>query len=60
MENKQTQSGVGFFGLLTLVFIALKLMGYIDWQWKWVLAPIWIPAIVCFVIVVIIIIAKCI
>ena len=29
MENKQSQSGVGFLGLLTLVFIALKLMGYI-------------------------------
>lgn len=33
--------GVGFFTLLGLVFIALKLMGYIDWAWWVVLAPIW-------------------
>lgn len=34
---------VGFFGLLTLLFIALKLMGHIDWSWWWVLAPLWGP-----------------
>lgn len=35
--------GVGFFGLLTLIFITLKLLDKIDWSWWWVLAPIWIP-----------------
>ena len=34
---------VGFFGLLALLFIALKLMGHIDWSWWWVLAPLWGP-----------------
>lgn len=29
-----------FAWLLTLLFIALKLTGYIDWAWYWVLAPI--------------------
>lgn len=34
----------GFFcGLLTVAFIVLKLTGFIDWSWLWVLAPIWIP-----------------
>lgn len=44
--TKQTTSssgGVGFLGLLTIVFIALKLTGYINWSWLWVLAPIWAP-----------------
>lgn len=44
-DNKtQTQSGgIGFFGLLTIVFITLKLTGYIAWSWWWVLSPLWIP-----------------
>lgn len=35
--------GIGFFGLLTLLFIALKLTHVVAWSWLWVLAPIWIP-----------------
>jgi len=33
---------IGFSGLLTLLFITLKLLGYIDWSWVWVVAPLWI------------------
>lgn len=36
--------GVGFSGLLTVLFIALKLTHVIDWSWWWVLAPAWISA----------------
>lgn len=43
-NNSSTQSGgIGFFGLLTIVFITLKLTGYITWSWWWVLAPLWGP-----------------
>jgi hypothetical protein len=43
-NNTQTQSGgIGFFGLLAIVFITLKLIGYITWSWWWVLAPLWAP-----------------
>lgn len=42
MSSKNT-GGVGFLGLLTLLFIGLKLTGYITWSWLWVLAPLWIP-----------------
>lgn len=35
--------GIGFFGLLAIVFITLKLTGFIDWSWWWVLAPLWGP-----------------
>lgn len=34
--------GTGFTGLLTIVFIVLKLTHMIDWSWWWVLSPIWI------------------
>lgn len=33
-----------FVSLLSTVFIVLKLTGVIDWNWWWVLAPIWIFA----------------
>ena len=46
-NNNQTQSGgIGFLGLLTIVFIVLKLIGKIDWSWFWVLSPVLIPAII--------------
>ena len=39
--NNSNGGGVGFFGLLTIVFIACKLTGFIDWPWWLVLSPIW-------------------
>lgn len=33
-------------GMLTILFIGLKLAGYIDWSWWWVVAPLWIPVAV--------------
>lgn len=41
MANQTSSSGIGFFGLLQIVFIILKLIGKIDWSWWWVLAPTW-------------------
>jgi hypothetical protein len=40
---------VGFLGALTLIFITLKLTGFIGWSWLWVVAPIWLPVTVLFV-----------
>jgi hypothetical protein len=42
-NNSSSRSGIGFCGLLTIVFITLKLIGKIEWSWWWVLAPMWIP-----------------
>jgi len=42
---------IGFTGLLTILFIALKLTGYIAWSWWWVLSPLWIVAVIWFLIV---------
>lgn len=36
-----TSSSIGFFGLLGVLFIGLKLTGVITWSWVWVLSPIW-------------------
>lgn len=53
-NNNKTSGGIGFFGLLTLLFIGLKLCGVIAWSWWWVLAPLWIPvalvAVICLII----------
>lgn len=43
MSDSNTSSGgIGFVGLLQLLFITLKLLGKIEWPWVWVLSPIWI------------------
>lgn len=41
-NSSRSSSGIGFSGLLTIVFITLKLLGYISWSWWWVLSPLWI------------------
>lgn len=33
---------IGFIGILTLIFITLKLCHIIYWKWIWVLSPLWI------------------
>lgn len=42
-KTEVRSSGIGFRGLLAIVFIAFKLGGVIAWSWWWVLAPLWIP-----------------
>lgn len=37
----ERRGGVGFFGLLTIMFIGFKLAGIIDWDWWVVLSPMW-------------------
>lgn len=46
-----TDRGIGFLGLLTILFIGLKLTGYVGWSWWWVLSPIWLTPVVIFTIV---------
>lgn len=45
MAEKTSSSGIGFTGLLTILFIGLKLTGYITWSWMWVLSPLWISLV---------------
>lgn len=42
-KNIKININFGFFWLLTIAFIVLKLIEKISWSWLWVLSPIWIP-----------------
>lgn len=46
MSKVNVQVGPGLPGLLTVLFVALKLTGHIAWSWLWVLSPIWLPIVV--------------
>ncbi|MFA6335975.1 MAG: hypothetical protein WCX48_10595 [Bacteroidales bacterium] len=41
MSDKTTNNYklMGFFELLTLIFVVAKITGYISWAWWWVFAP---------------------
>lgn len=58
MNNNSGSCGIGFFGVLAIVFIVLKLLGIVTFSWLWVLAPLWIPFTVWFVIVAIVFIVA--
>lgn len=53
-NESRSAGGVGFVGLLQLLFIGLKLCKVIDWSWWWVLAPTWISVSLLIVVIVII------
>jgi len=38
----ESSGGIGIVGVLTIVFVVLKLVGVIAWSWWWVLSPLWI------------------
>lgn len=46
------KNGVGFFGMLTVLFIGLKLAGVIEWSWWLVLLPALIGALLWVVAVI--------
>jgi hypothetical protein len=49
-NSSSSSSGIGFPGLLTVLFIGLKLTGHITWSWWWVLSPLWITALLAIAI----------
>ena len=55
-SSNSNSGGIGFCGLLTILFVGLKLTGFIDWSWAWVLSLLWIKlaiwAILCLIIAV--------
>jgi hypothetical protein len=50
--------GIGFCGLLTIVFIILKLTKVICWSWLCVVSPLWIGALLNLIITVIAVIIS--
>jgi len=56
--SSSSSGGIGFAGLLAIVFITLKLLHKIAWSWWWVLSPLWISAaFVAFVLLIIVLVA---
>lgn len=45
-NNSSGSKGIGFTGMLTILFIGLKLTNNISWSWWWVLSPLWISALI--------------
>jgi len=53
-QSSNTGSGIGFFGLLTIVLIVLKLLGKIAISWWWVFSPLLAGAAITFIVLFII------
>lgn len=50
MDNKKSGTAtlsIGSLDLLLVAFVILKLCKVITWSWWWVLAPLWIPLVIC-------------
>jgi hypothetical protein len=59
MANNNTSSGgVGFFGLMFLILMTLKLTNYIDWSWWWITAPLWGGFVIIIIIIAVFVIIK--
>ena len=48
MSNKKiiASKGVTFLDMLFLLFLFLKLAGYVTWSWWWVTSPLWMPIVI--------------
>jgi hypothetical protein len=40
-KSSSSSSGATTLGLLGVLFVGLKLTGFINWSWWWVTAPFW-------------------
>lgn len=49
-RTSSSSGGIGFWGVLQVVFIVLRLCGLIEWSWWWVWAPTWATSAVGLVI----------
>lgn len=52
-NRNSSSSGIGICGVLTIVFIVLKLVGVINWSWLWVLCPLWIDILLTVIVLVV-------
>jgi len=51
MSNSSSSSGgMSLAGVLTVIFVVLKLLGVIAWSWWWVLSPLWISLILFLIV----------
>ncbi|MCK9576256.1 MAG: hypothetical protein M0R51_10060 [Clostridia bacterium] len=49
---------MGFFEMLSLIFVVAKILGCITWSWWWVFAPVLVHAGLLVVIIAIVLVAA--
>jgi len=55
MSDKQVSSPWDFLPIgVFLIFLTLKLCGVIDWSWWWVTAPLWMPFVLAWTLLIIV------
>lgn len=57
-KSNSSTGGISFLGLLTVLFIGLKLTGFIDWSWWWVLSAFWIPLVIAVLVLLVAFVIK--
>ena len=56
LESSDMIGGIDFVEALALLFIGLKLTGFLPtWTWLWVLSPLWITFSIALVIAIIVV-----
>jgi hypothetical protein len=50
-NNSNSSNGLGLGMILFLIFMTLKLTGYITWSWWYVTLPLWGPLLLVIAIV---------
>ena len=58
--KKENDSSIGSWAILILfiTFLVLKLTHVIDWSWWWITAPLWIPASVTIIMLIVLFIIN--
>lgn len=57
-NSGKASGGIGFWGILQLILITLKLCKVITWSWWLVLIPFWVGLVITIAIIAIIIIGA--
>tara|TARA_Y100000034_G_C6606911_1_gene264187 strand:- start:350 stop:532 length:183 start_codon:yes stop_codon:yes gene_type:complete len=53
MSSNNNSSGIGLFGMLGVLFVGLKLTGYVNWSWWLVTLPFWGGFTIAIIVIVI-------
>lgn len=51
MSKDNRTIDLGFFIIIFIIFLILKLTKVIDWSWWWITSPLWVGTIVFLILV---------
>jgi len=57
-SSNNAEGGLGFWSVLFLIFLVLKLTDTISWSWWWVTSPLWGSVALGVVIIVVVFIVS--